>query len=86
MITEEQIKKLEDEFSENINIFLEEKDNTNLLDNVYKLSFILSNIKALQASHQQIEFMTNSQEVMKNVDFSKIDINSVLRGIMGGEM
>lgn len=86
MVTEEQIKKLEDEFSAGINIFLREKDNTELLDNIYKMSFVLSNIRALQASRQQIEFMTNSQEVMKNVDFSKIDINGVLRGIMGGEM
>lgn len=86
MITEEQIEKLEEEFSADIDMFLREKNNNRLLDNIYKLSFILSNIKKLQAAEQQITFMNTSQELLKDVDFSKIDINGVLQGMMKGEV
>lgn len=86
MVTEEEIKKLEDEFSADISMFLREKDNSDLLDNIYKLSFILSNIKKLQAAEQQITFMNTSQELLKDVDFSKLDINSMLQGMMKGEV
>lgn len=86
MVTEEEIEKLEKEFSADISMFLREKDNSDLLDSIYKLSFILSNIKKLQAAEQQITFMNTSQELLKDVDFSKIDINGVLQGMMKGEV
>ena len=52
------------------------------IDVSLKLSQLLLNIKSMQGADTQEALM----EKMQDIDFSNIDINNMLQGIMKGEM
>lgn len=52
------------------------------IDVSLKLSQLLLNLKSMQGADTQEALM----EKMQDIDFSKLDINNMLQGIMKGEM
>ena len=82
---DEKIAELEKVVKGGIDVILGQNIEYNI-DTLYKLSAILSYLKSAQSADRQLGFMNDSQEVFKNIDFSKIDINSLLQGMMKGEM
>lgn len=52
------------------------------IDVALKLSQLILNLKAIQGA----ELQENVMENMKDIDFSKVDINGMLKDLMGGGM
>ena len=59
-----------------------QRDRYDAIDKALKLSKLMLNLRELRASNTQEELM----EKMKEIDFSKLDINSMFQGMMKGEV
>lgn len=82
-------KEITDELEEYLDRMLENSVNSRDLEVrdyavgvSLKVSQLLLNLKSLQGADTQEELM----EKMKEIDFSKLDINSMLQGMMKGEV
>ena len=74
------VDKLEKEINANIGNIFEDKD---ILDKVAKLISIHANIIVEQTHKGQLAMLKQSQELAKNIDFSKIDLNALLSNLRG---
>ena len=78
-------QELKNYLEDEINIYanknkLQDKDNLDMLD---KLLSIYNGILNVEVRKAQLDMMVNSNEMMKNVDFSKIDFGGVLNKFLG---
>lgn len=76
------VEKLEKEIEKNLkddNILQDEKRVSHLAN----LTTIYQNICSTKATELQTQFMKQSAESMKNIDFSKLDIKEMLGKFMG---
>ena len=80
-ITEEHIIKLEDRLGDKIDSYLKTEKAADL-ESAERITYILSKLKLMQQAESQLAIMEN----MKEVDFSKLDINSMLQGLMKGDV
>lgn len=58
-------------------------DNSTDLERTQKLMSIYASYTAISLNEAQLDMAKASQEFMKNVDFSKIDLTALLKGITG---
>ena len=53
------------------------------LDELEKLMSIYNSMNNIITQNQQVEMFKQSQDMMKNIDSSKVDMNSILGKFMG---
>jgi hypothetical protein len=78
--TNEFVEKLEKEINENMNNIFEDDV---ALNRVARLMSIYANVKVIKAQEMQITMMQQSQEIFKNTDMSKLDLNGLLSMLKG---
>ena len=78
--TNEFVEKLEKEINENMNNIFEDDV---ALNRVARLMSIYANVKVIKAQEMQITMMKQSQEIFKNTDMSKLDLNGLLSMLKG---
>lgn len=78
--TNEFVEKLEKEINENMEKIFEDDD---VLNRVARLMSIHANVKIIKAQEMQLDMMRQSQEIFKNTDMSKLDLNGLLSMLKG---
>lgn len=73
-------KKLEDK----INSIMKDDEgifDTDTLDYFYKLLYIYNSIFSIDTQRAQLKLASDSMNMLKNIDFSKLDINDIMKRI-----
>ncbi len=73
-------KKLEDK----INSIMKDDEgifDTDTLDYFYKLLYIYNSIFSIDTQREQLKLASDSMNMLKNIDFSKLDINDIMKRI-----
>lgn len=73
-------KKLEDKIN---SIMKDDEDifDVDTLDYFYKLLYIYNSIFSIDTQRAQLKLASDSMNMLKNIDFSKLDINDIMKRI-----
>ena len=73
-------KKLEDKIN---SIMKDDEDifDADTLDYFYKLLYIYNIIFSVDTQREQLKLASDSMNMLKNIDFSKLDINDIMKRI-----